>query len=419
MKMNLKTVKRSMLATGLASALWGLFAAPASAETQQITALFKPNPEQPLQNKFVNTTPQSSICEVHIPTQCKARNIFSLRFVSFMAESNGPIEANHEDPRAGAFFKTPSEFRDVQVRHTRTGVIETVRIRIAGFGGNWFMARPPGVSAWAQGGASWQSAWYSAPPCTSTGHLQAGTAAASFFWLVPENAGTCARQPSVTIPWFRYRTMEYAYELVTPNPLTMTSGQYVGTITYTVGGAGADFDFGDVVVPTGDRELTLEFTLDVQHELKVEIPPGGNNVELVPQGGWQGWLSQGRKPTRLFRDQTFNLSVSSPFGMQMSCEYGNGTGCDLVETRTGQRVPLEVAVSLPHGLTDSSGQAVKRRPLRLDGSGTNGFHPSFYVNRGPGTLHFEVTRDEVEKMLTPDVEANYRGSVTVVWDSEL
>lgn len=418
--MNLKTVKRSALAAGLTSVVWGACMAPVSADTQRINALFKPNPAEPRDNKFSNETPQSSICVSHIPTQCKALGIFSLRFNNFSADSIRPIEANHADPRAGAYFQVPSSFRNVDVRHTQTGAQEVVQMRIAGVGGSWALARPPGVSAWGRPGIDWSSVWRQAPsPCVATGHLAAGTSTASFFWVVPQDAGACVRKPSVDVPWFNYRTMEYAYEMVAPNPLTMLSGQYVGSITYTVGGAGSDFDFGDVLVPTSDGLITLDLVLDVQHELKVEIPPGGNTIELVPQGGWQAWLNQGRKPTRLFRDQTFNMSTSSPFGMQMSCEYSNGTGCDLVESATGKRVPLEVAVSLPAGLPDGSGQAVKRRPLRLDGSGTTLFEPGYYVNRSPGTLHFEVTRDEVEKMLTPDVEATYRGNVTVVWDSEI
>ncbi|WP_427134762.1 hypothetical protein [Pseudomonas kitaguniensis] len=397
-----------------------MFGGEASADTQLITALFKPNPAQPRENKFLNTTQQSSICLAHIPAQCKALGIFSLRFESFGARSMAPVLANHADPRAGAYFKVPSSFKDVEVRNTRTGELEIVQVRIAGVGSLWRLPRPPGVSAWTQPGLDWGEAWRQAPsPCSSTRHLAASTTYASFFWVVPQDAGACSRVPSVDIPSFDYFSLEYAYELVTPNPLTMLSGQYVGSTSYTFGGMGADFDFGDNMVVSSDAVVTLDFILDVQHELRVEIPPGGNAIELVPQGGWQAWLNQGRKPTRLFRDQTFNISSSSPFAMQMSCEYSNGAGCDLAETTTGRRVPLHVAVSLPAGLTDDSGQAVKRRPLRLDGSGTTLFQPSYYVNRGPGTLHFEVVREDVEKMLVPDVEATYRGNVTVVWDSEV
>src|SRR5471032_2673378 len=127
--MNLKTFKQKAVASGLASALWTV---PASSETQQITASFRPDPTNVTANKFKNTTPQSSICAGHIPAQCKALGIFSLRFINFVASSQAPIVANHADPRAGAYFKVPSSFRDVEVRNTTTGELETVQVRIAG-----------------------------------------------------------------------------------------------------------------------------------------------------------------------------------------------------------------------------------------------------------------------------------------------
>jgi hypothetical protein len=216
----------------------------------------------------------------------------------------------------------------------------------------------------------------------------------------------------------RYDYLDFAYELETPNPLGMSSGKYFGSLTYSVG-PNADFDMGDVMV-TSQSTLTLNFALDVQHTLKVDIPPGGNRVELVPQGGWQAWLQQGRKPTRLFRDQTFNISASSRFKMNLECQYSqDGKTCSLREPESGDVVPLKVSVSLPYGLTDGGGQAVSRRQLLRDGSGTELFQPGIYVDRKPGTLHFEIPADEVAEMIHSGTQRQYSGSVTVIWDSEI
>ena len=76
-----------------------LFSSTAVALTQDITAVFTPDPGNPFVNQFRNTTPISSICESHIPNQCKALNIFSLREWNFEALSNGPILANPENDR--------------------------------------------------------------------------------------------------------------------------------------------------------------------------------------------------------------------------------------------------------------------------------------------------------------------------------
>jgi hypothetical protein len=89
------------------------------------------------------------------------------------------------------------------------------------------------------------------------------------------------------------------------------------------------------------------------------------------------------------------------------------------ESGTGHAVPLEVSVSLPNGLTDGAGQAVNRRRLLRDGTGTELFQPSFYLDRKVGTLHFEVARDAVERMIREGEARSYSGNVTVIWDSEV
>jgi hypothetical protein len=389
--------------------------ASANALVQDITAKFNPDPGNPLNNEFVNTTPVSGVCVEGAAAQCDALGIFSIR-TGFAANSIRPIQANHQDPRQGAMWKVPSEWRDVTVTHVSTGEVSTVQLRISAIGGAWFLDNPPGVSVWA--GSSWSHQWRQAPsPCVGINYLQGAANWARFFWVVPEGAGTCSRQPIGDIPRLWYWTIDYGYSIKTPNPLALSSGQYIGSINYSMG-PGSDFDFGDVVLPE-DNVFTFNFTLDVMHTLKVDIPPGGHRVELLPQGGWQAWLNQGRKPTRLFRDQTFNVSASSRFKMNLECQYPDGGNtCALREATSGHSVPLNVSVSLPNGLSDAGGQPVNRRPLLLDGSGTELFQPGFYVDRKPARLHFDIAREHVEQMLS-GAGKQYSGLVTVVWDSEV
>jgi hypothetical protein len=411
----LKTIAAVSVAGGL---LAGLHAPPASAAVQEISARFVPDPANPLVNRFVNTTPERGVCPNFMAARCKSLGIFSLIVPSLQFISSQPIPADHVDPRQGATFSVPSGWRDLDVIHTRTGEQETVQIRIAGIGGTWSLARPPGVNAWARPGIGWFSRWKNAPaPCTGVNAGVAGVNWSPFFWLVPEGAGACGRIPSVDIPWFNFSSVQYAYELKTPNPLGMSSGEYKGSLTYTTG-PGMDFDMGDVLLPN-DSAITLNFTLSVEHSLKVEIPPGGHRIELIPQGGWQAWLNQGRKPVRLFRDQTFNLSSSSRFKMQLECQHSVGNTCALRDTESAQLVPLNTSVSLPSGLTDGSGQAVHHRPLRLDGSGTEMFQPGVYIERKPGILHFEIASEHVESILREGGSKTYSGDVTVIWDSEV
>lgn len=166
------------------------------------------------------------------------------------------------------------------------------------------------------------------------------------------------------------------------------------------------------------KQLSRQSFFDVDHYLKMEVPPGGNRIQLEPQGGWQAWLQNGRKPVRLFRDQTVNLWASSRFKMTLECGDPMGNTCS-VRNPAGHQVPLDVAVTLPPGLTDSANRPVNRLPLRLDGSGTELFQPSRYVDRKPSTLHFEVKADGVSQMLEQGSGSTYSGAVTVVWDSEV
>ncbi|PMZ51400.1 hypothetical protein C1X25_30935, partial [Pseudomonas sp. GW247-3R2A] len=97
----------------------------------------------------------------------------------------------------------------------------------------------------------------------------------------------------------------------------------------------------------------------------------------------------------------------------------DGNRCSVRDPASGHVVPLDVSVTLPNGLVDATDQPVSRRLLRRDGSGTELFQPRFYVDRKPGTLHFEIAQDEVEEMIKPGVARTYSGTVTVVWDSEV
>lgn len=168
-----------------------------------------------------------------------------------------------------------------------------------------------------------------------------------------------------------------------------------------------------------DNNLTLDFVLDVQHTLKVEIPPGGNHVVLEPQGGWRTWLENGRKPVRLYRDQLFHISASSKFSMRLECEHnlGVGSGCAILDQETGYAGAVDVSVSLPNGLTTGAGQPVKRYPLGI--KATSAFEPGIYVDRKPGTLHFEVDKNWTDWLIDKAKGRPYKGNITVIWDSEV
>ncbi|CRM46436.1 hypothetical protein [Pseudomonas sp. 25 E 4] len=398
------------------SVLVGFFGV-AQANTVDVTAEFRPDPTNPMVNRFKNTTPSTGYCE-WFHAFCNPRGFFSLSLPFGLPQTTGgPVPAKHTDPRQGAYLKVPSEWRNVTVTNEQ-GDSAQLDVRISGIGGR---ADHGGDVQVITGGGGYNELWntgrwHNAPtPCIPTGGLNGTSYYVVWFWLVPENAGACATQAQFDLPELHFRYLSFGYELRTPNPLSTPAGIYRGSQTYTIG-PGLDFDFGDRVLPVGNT-VTLNFVLDVDHILKVEVPPGGNRVQLEPQGGWQGWLQNGRKPTRLFRDQTVNLWASSQFKMTLECGAPMGNTCS-VRNAAGHQVPLDVAVTLPPGLSDAGGRLVNRLPLRLDGSGTELFQPSRYIDRKPSTLHFEVQADSVAQMLEQP-GSTYNGDVTVVWDSAI
>jgi len=392
---------------GLAGALMQ----SALASTVEMTAVFRPDPAKPMQNTFINTTPQGGYCGDH-PEYCEA-GVFSILLpVRFRVAAD--IPAMHEQ-RRGPMFRVPSSWRDVTVVHDVTGESETLRIRVNGVGAAYTIKKPLPTGIW-------QSTWVNAPPPCGYGGVGYGTALYyAFFWRVPADAGVCAKQAQKDITQdyqFAYENTGFSYELATPNPLKMSAGTYRGVLNYTVG-PHQDFDMGDVMLPDDDL-ITLNFTLDVEHTLKVDIPPGGDKVELVPPGGWQAWLTQGRKPTRLFRDQTFNISSSSRFKMQLQCQITGLTDCMIRDPVSQRAAVVKLSVTLPNGLTDTFGQPVTRRPLHVGQANAQTFNPGFYVDRAPGTLHFEISPYYVDYMIKPgEPSKQYSGNIIVIWDSEV
>ena len=417
--MNLKTCLQGWLRGGRSLALLVFVTPSAAAVTQEIRALFIPDSAYPQRNTFTNTTPVSGYCE-HYPGVCRDNNIFSIR-LPIRFESVKAMQPN-ADVRNSAMFKLPTQWRSLTVTNVDTKESEQVEVRVAGFGSTHVLsdtsmnltgaptAREGHDLLWV--GAGWI---FPAPPCQYSGMVLYSSTTYNFFWKTPTE-GACVKVASFPIPGMSYNYLDFAYELRTPNPMGMSTGLYTGSLNYSVG-PGGDFDMGDVMLPN-DNQLTLDFVLDVQHMLKVEIPPGGEKVRLVPDGGWQNWLQAGRRPVRLFRDQMFHISASSRFKVELDCVIED-YDCTIKDEVTNRVVKLKTYLSLPPGMTNNAGNSVRYEYLRAGPSYAKHFKTGHYVHRGPGVLHFEIASSEMAQMLQPGVASSYVGNVTVIWDSDV
>lgn len=385
----------------------------AQAANQEIRALFQPDPAQPSKNVFINKTPNSGYCASY-PSQCAENGMFSIqipvRFNSQRAMNRGEILQ----------LRAPANWRSLTVTNAETQKTETVEVRIIGMGSEYVLSDDATVLTGVSDNllahqALWkENSWvHASPPCQYSGVGLLVPRAYRFFWKTPQES-LCTKTTQFHIPAISFNTVDIAYELRTPYPLGMSSGRYTGSLTYSLGPQ-ADFMFGSLMYPD-DAALTLDFVLDVQHTLKVDVPPGGNKVSLEPEGGWQQWIDGGRKPDRIFRDQMFYLSASSRFKVMMVC--GDSNARDHCRMRGGHLITkVTTDMTLPAGIT-SNGSQVSRFRL-LHNVWSEPFQPSQYVAHQVGTLNFEIPRDSIDLLLKPGTSASLATSITIVWDSEV
>jgi hypothetical protein len=124
----------------------------------------------------------------------------------------------------------------------------------------------------------------------------------------------------------------------------------------------------------------------------------------------------------------YALRTPNPLGMSAGQYVGSYTYCvgpgldfDMGDIMVPEDNSLTVNFTLDvqHTLRIDLGLTVNRKQLLRDGSGTELFQPGFYVDRKPGTLHFEIPASEVAEMIRPERQRHYSGSATVIWDSDL
>jgi hypothetical protein len=388
---------------------------PAQAINQEIRALFQPDPSQPGKNLFVNQTPNSGYC-VAFPGKCDDGKMFSIELPVRYSAGRALV------PGDGISLKAPADWRRLTITNQDTQESESVEVRITGIGSKYFLSNRvqelTGISNAAQAHDKlWKSetGWLYAPsPCVGSGLAGYTDTTYRFFWHTPVEA-SCTKNTAFHIPGIYFDKLDFAYELKTPNPLNMSSGLYTGSITYTMG-PGRDFHMGYMMYPDDDS-LTLDFVLDVQHTLKVDLPPGGNKVSLEPEGGWAPWLDSGRKPKRIFRDQPFFISASSRFKVMMLCDSQGGPYCNL-GSPLGDTTSVKVSMTLPAGIGGPGNGPVNRIPLSVN-NWMGPFQPGIYVDRKPGALHFELEPSAIDFLLRPGKNDRLRGHITIIWDSDV
>lgn len=384
----------------------------AEAADVHITASFKADPHNPNVRTFTNTTPWGeTICGSGHQAYCEAKGLWSVASnISGTKTSLGTTGYQ----RDSAWFAWPGE-RTVIVQ-SESGKEYPMLFEVIGIG---FRFTWTGGNYWDEGMTqdsplncieqlSNGQAWNRAAMRLIVG--RAGARQCSYDWLATRTRGD---------PPYEYNIagFDIVYKLTAHDPLSMRSGSYTGSVDYTIGGEGNDFDLGDGVA-LNDSSLTVHLDLTVEHAFALEIPPGSERAVLVPDGGWSQWADHGRVPRALRRELPFMISSSGRFGVSLRCEFEQPDGRCGIRNRTEDAadVPLDILLSMPGLFEVDSGAAAVDVPLTLNGP-TSVFGADHFVLERSSRLKFTVQGEPVRQMLDHP-GSHYSGDVTVVFDAD-
>ena len=258
------------------------------------------------------------------------------------------------------------------------------------------------------------SSWvYAPPPCQYSGVGRTPPRAIGFSGKHP--GGALYQGGRFRIPSMYFDTLDFAYELRTPNPLGMSPG-FTPVRCPTPSALAVISHLGPMMVPD-DSNLTLDFVLDVQHTLKVDLPPGGNKVSLEPEGGWQRWIEAVASPSRSTGTRLFYhvgvVALQSHDAVQLDRRHPLQAVQPAGYHRGGNH-----ASPCPTGSIGPGGGHGQLDPLRHN-TWTGPFQPGHYVDRKAGSLRFEMPRDAIDFLLRPGLSDTFSGNITIIWDSEV
>lgn len=400
------------------------------AATMDITESFSPSMDKPENNVFTNTTPQGTMCSKW-PSLCPA-GVFTISLPVTLQPNADAIHVADTDVRDHMYFKGPVQ-KYITLTNTETGAVSQAVFSVTKYSGAaWDFKNPGDINEWADSNYG-----ISMPQggCSRGGQPVASNRWYYFLWAVNNSANPagCYKRKinnDMSLSGVSIRDLSIGYSLVTPNPLTMEAGTYTSSLTYSLG-VGGDLDFGNKWSPT-DSELTINFTLSVNHELKLTTTAENQAVSLQPcasdrvcttdegSANWERWMVTRITP-QLTGRSNFSLSSSGAFTVYLECEQQSGSDCALRSDKMpSQTVPVQTLMTLPDNIVDNvTGSTVSKRRLEAGRDLTkNVFVTKMFGQSRAGSIDFLVGQKDVDTMLTtrPDT---FRGAVTVIFDPKI
>lgn len=195
------------------------------------------------------------------------------------------------------------------------------------------------------------------------------------------------------------------YKLKTPNPLAMESGTYTGKLSFFMGN-NKDFDLGSGTY--ADTELSVNFTILVRHQIKIDFPSGENKVVLQPPGGWHDWIYRGKNNVPSYLDAVLpaRFWVAVPYNASLSCQYLNarGDGCEIKNEKNNHKVPIKVY-----------GTGIRNREWIIYAGKVDKYAYHGILADSYRPFRFVVEKSSVKEMMKY-TGSTYKGDITIIID---
>ncbi|MBS0042540.1 hypothetical protein KFE26_09540 [Shewanella sp. M16] len=379
------------------------------AATIQVTAEYKPAPYDINGSKFINTTPCSVPEAANGDFWCKGTaSLDKEQAISIPTNITSRLISNDGKLEHAITYQKFTGEKTIELTKVGSGKVYKMKFQLTQIGA----AQTPNIIKEAGTTGTYWPEHNVQGDCNFRLNIWAGAWSLDYFYDIKnanqKSGGVCYYnkfQSSFSSDKITLRRIYIGYKLQPPDPLKMENGTYKGSLTLSLG-RNKDLDFGDATY--SDSNVTIEFTLRVTHQLKVEFPAGSNKVILQPPKGWFQWINSGKTPPNLKAELPFKLWFSAPFDVSLSyCQYQNNGQCQLKNIKNSHKTNIEISYINGEG---------KSYPLS-----TSKYHftntDREYINVARKLL-FEISKTNLTEMMKYP-GSTYQGDVTIMFEAEI
>ncbi|MBW3527954.1 hypothetical protein KO533_15505 [Shewanella sp. NKUCC05_KAH] len=378
------------------------------AATIQVTAEYKPAPYDINGSKFINTTPCSVDWQVEGFWCNGTASLEKEQAINIPIKMTSRLVSNDDKLEHAITYQKFTGEKTVELTKKGGGSSHRMKFKLTQIGAS---QTPNIIKEAGTSGTLWLETTVQGD-CSFRQQTWASPSIFEYFYDI-KNAnqklgGICYNNIFNTTFTSKNITLQriyIGYKLQPPDPLKMENGTYKGNITLSLG-RNKDLDFGDATY--SDSNVTIEFTLRVTHQLKLEFPAGSNKVILQPPKGWAPWMNSGKTPPNLKAELPFKLWFSAPFDVSLSyCQYQNNGQCQLKNIKNSHKTNIEI--SYINGI----GKSVPLSTSKYHFTNTDGE----YINVARKLL-FEINKTNLTEMMKYP-GSTYQGDVTIMFEAEI